>query len=240
MKHYLLLGLLLCSAFLLTGFVRVDYYVNVDEDENADIKLVAETDEFNKAEVEQYITNNFLNSLENEPYKNLSWKVYELKDKTRFEANTNYEGMYKEFDLQHFGEFSIGGNSSGSYLNLPFYSKGSFDAVMYIRENAPEGFLDQHFLNENVDMQVHVRLPFPVKSHNGKYNGEEIVWEINPYEKNDLSFTYVKNQLYIPFSFLLAIIITGLIFIKKRRKKKKQLSETPIHAEEFNYEKVIH
>ncbi|WP_157888102.1 hypothetical protein [Bacillus marinisedimentorum] len=222
MKKYIFV-LLFCAVFLLTGFNRADYYITVCEDESTDVKMVATVaNKYSMAEVEKYIIENFYLNLKGDGIISYDYELYEQEEEIIIEIRVNYPDFHSNLDLIHFGLFDIGGNSSASVRQLPFYKKGSYDAVMAIPEESIKGYVNQSFFQENENFRVLLSLPFKVISHNGNYDGETLVWKIDPYKENHLKFTYVKNELYKPVLFILSIgVIIAVILIKKKSQGKK-------------------
>lgn len=219
MKQQLLFLTLLIA--LLSGCVTANYHIVVKDDESTEVKLVVEIDKvMSFKEVEAYIEENFYMHLEESNFGNNRYDLYETEDYFVFEAIKSYP-MDLKLNLIHFGEFSLGGSSSGSGKSLPFYEKQSFSATMEIPVEDLNGYVHQGHLNEGVSINVHVSLPYTVKEHNADTvsgNRKTMSWNLDPYSTNIVHFTYVKNELYKPLFFFIGV--GGFIVIRRKLKKR--------------------
>ncbi len=217
MKRRLIIFIAFCSV-MTSGCVTINYNIEVDEDEIANVKLIAEIDKkMSVSEVEKYIEENFYLHLVDGPYRHYQYNLYETDDHIVLEFQTNYPNM--KLSVAHFWEFNLGGYSGGRRRELPFYISQSFGATMEIREDSYVGYVNQGHLQDDVEINLNVVLPFAIKEHNANTISKDrktLTWNINPYETNKIHFTYVKSEFHKPIIFL---VIVGTIIFYNRRKR---------------------
>ncbi|MCC5908835.1 MAG: hypothetical protein JJT76_00110 [Clostridiaceae bacterium] len=208
-------------SLMLIGCVNVNYYINVDENEFVEVKLIAEIEKvMDIEEVERYIEENFYLHLKSNSFKEYHYELYEDDEYIIFEMYSTFPEETK-LGIINFWEFNISGSSSVSSKTLPFYTRQSFNAIMTIPEDSREGYVNQNYLKDDVEVKVSLTLPFSVKEHNADFlsnNGETLVWNVDPFKENNIKFEYVKRNLHEVIAFIV-IVGVSIFFIKKRHKR---------------------
>ncbi|MGM7703152.1 LppM family (lipo)protein [Pseudalkalibacillus sp. Hm43] len=208
------------SFCFLTGFTEVDYYIDVAEDETTKLKLVVQVDKkYSEAQILEYIDEHFFLNFEESAFTKYEYTFAEENQRRVMIVDVHYDYFSSTFDINHFHAFNILGNSGGHTRTFPFYKKAEIEAVMEIPEDSIKGNVNHGYINEEeVDVQVHLSLPFTVKNHNGSYDGKEIVWTLDPVRNNHLQVTYVNNELYKPVIYVgAAVLFIWMIRIRKKK-----------------------